>query len=62
MVIYKLKMLTDKCCVFCSVVFKSDFPPPGNRQKNKRHFTLMKKCTSVAAMVALRDATVYLEG
>lgn len=62
MVICELKILTDKYCVFCNVVFKSDFPPPANKQKNKGWFRLMKKCTSVAAMMVLHGDSVYIGG
>lgn len=41
----------DKYCIFCNLVFKSDFPPAGNRKKNKGRFRLTKKYTPVTAIM-----------
>jgi hypothetical protein len=41
----------DKYCIFCNFVFKSDFPPPGNRKKNKGRFRLIKEYTPVTAVM-----------
>jgi hypothetical protein len=39
----------DKYYIFCNLVFRSDFPPPGNRKKNKARFRMMKKYTPLTA-------------
>jgi len=41
----------DKYCIFCNLVSKSDFPPPGSRNKNKGRFGLIKKYTPVTAVM-----------